>query len=522
MSISISGVVKQLGSAFKKLSKGTKILIFSFLGVIIAFAIIITAIMNTGKYSILYRGLSLSESSEILALLQDMAVDVKVEGDGSILVPTDKVAMLKMQLASEGYPNSTLGYDLFLDKSDLLTTDYEQKKLYIFQLQDRLQESIVTLQGVKNAIVTLGIPDNNSYVLKGDKDEVTASVVLQLFSNAKLTNKQINGIVSLVSRSVPGLSPENVVVIGDGGEVLNSNVGNTTVDSDTRIETINQINKLFEEKIKDFLQPVFGKNGMSVAVSIAVDFSQKKSEEVVYTPVVGDSGIISWVERSSENGGTGIGQDGVPIYAEGNIGGSNTNSSESYSANYLVNQLIRQIEDGGGSITDMSVAVIINSKDLSNEDIQKYRELVAFSAGISVDKVVLTNAEFKTDSNGVPVINDDEDTQHLLTLKIGKEEIIIISGAGLALIILIILLSLLSRRRLKKKLKRSFEKEKEVLSTIATNEKAKDKVTEMPGEIVLNETREQALKRQIKEFCGQNAETVAQLLRVWIKEEDNK
>jgi flagellar biosynthesis/type III secretory pathway M-ring protein FliF/YscJ len=44
----------------------------------------------------------------------------------------------------------------------------------------------------------------------------------------------------------------------------------------------------------------------------------------------------------------------------------------------------------------------------------------------------------------------------------------------------------------------------------------------MPEEIILTETREQALKRQIKEFSANNPEMVAQLLRIWIKEDETK
>jgi flagellar biosynthesis/type III secretory pathway M-ring protein FliF/YscJ len=35
----------------------------------------------------------------------------------------------------------------------------------------------------------------------------------------------------------------------------------------------------------------------------------------------------------------------------------------------------------------------------------------------------------------------------------------------------------------------------------------------------LNETREQNLKRQVKEFSASNPEIVAQLLRAWMKED---
>ena len=47
-----------------------------------------------------------------------------------------------MQLATSGFPNSTLGYDIFTSQADLMTTDYEKRQYLIFQLQDRLQEAL--------------------------------------------------------------------------------------------------------------------------------------------------------------------------------------------------------------------------------------------------------------------------------------------------------------------------------------------------------------------------------------------
>lgn len=518
MNTSISGAFQQLVSAFKKLSKGAKIAIFSFIGVSIAAAIILTAVLNSDNYTVLYRGLSSAESLEILSLLDNMAVDVKVEKDGSILVPKDQAPALKMQLATEGYPSSTLSYDLFLGQSDLLTNDYEQKKLYIFQLQNRLQESIETLQGVKSAIVTLGIPEENPYVLKSEQPDITASVALQFYTNAKLTPKQIKGIVSLVAKSIPGLSEENVTVIGEDGQQLNTGAGYDSADIGTKIEAISQLNKIFEEKIKSFLEPVFGKSGMSVSVNVVVDFNRKTSEEVSYFPVIGDNGIISWVERHNENTSDegALGGD-VPTYSEdaGNAAGGSGQSSSSFNAQYLVNQLIKQIYDDGGNITDMSVAVIINSSQMTAEDIAKYRELVAFSAGVPVENVALTYSKFLGSEPVYQTPNPEDDEPEDIFDLIDKKLLIIIGAAVLGVIIIIVVVAIIiSNAKNKKRKRRLAEVEKEL------REQAEKKA--MPSEIVLNETREQALKRQIKEFTAQNAETVAQLLRVWIKEDESR
>lgn len=528
MNLSITSIFKQLGNFYKKFSKGTKIFAFVSLAAIIIGAIIIASIMNSGKYIVLYRGLSSTESSEIYSVLKKMSVDVKVEGDGTLLVPTSEEATLKMQLASEGFPKSTLNYDLFTDKTDLFTTDYQKKQMLIFQLQDRLQNSIKTLQGVSNAIVNLSIPEDNSYVLKDEKIDITASVILELFTSCDLSKKQINGIEQLVANSVPGLISNNVAIINSQGEQLNTKNSEEGVDNAyLKIETVNIINKVFEDKIKSFLKPIFGDNGLSIAVNVDVDFDKVSSEEKIYTPVIGDNGIISWVERSgkssgSDNGssgvpGTGSNTDGVPTYTESDDTSNETDTSsdiiisENYSANYLVNQLVKVIQDNGGSITDMTVSVIINSKELSDENIVKYKELVANSAGISVDKVVLTNAEFLPSSN---VSFPEESNPPGVLMSLGTQEIVIIGSTFVGFIIVLVIIIILAKKRKKKNIKTKIEEQLEEAIAGKTREK-------MPGEIVLNETREQALKRQIKEFSTSSPETVAQLLRVWIKEDDN-
>ena len=102
-------------------------------------------------------------------ILDGLGAEYKVDDNGTIYVPSRDEARLKMQLAAEGYPKESLTYDIFSGVSGLMTTDYEKKQYLIFQLQDRLQDAIKTLSGVNNAIVTLNIADDNSFVLKKDE-----------------------------------------------------------------------------------------------------------------------------------------------------------------------------------------------------------------------------------------------------------------------------------------------------------------------------------------------------------------
>jgi len=591
MKLSVSSLYHQFVEFYKKLSKKAKIIAFSVLGTIVVVSIIIGVLLNKTTYTALYTGLSKEESSQILSYLQTMSVDVQLKDNGTILVPEDQVASLKMQLAAEGYPKSTLNYDLFMNQSDLFTTDYERKKLLIFQLQERLQDSIRTLEGVKDAIVTLSIPDDNSYVLKNDEDIVTASVVLKLDKGVALTSKQIKGIENLVSKSVPGLTAENVSILSTDMEPLNGEAAEKNEnDAAAKAETINKINNLFAKGLKDFLKPVFGEKGVSVSVNVKVNFDKVSSKETVYTPVVGENGIITWIQRSSSSvviedpgnasGVGGTGSNTTPTYEESRDTTSNSTveNKEEFTANYLVNQLIKEIENSGGNITDMTVAVVVNKKELSEEQKQQYRELVAYGAGIPVEKVALTNAEFFAPEEST-TSQENNFTFLPISVDISAEDLLILLCAVAAIFIIVVITRLIVRAAAKARRKRLLAQqlelenieniyEDEEIEEAAEikkikekkNKKKKDKeeketkkaekeeeesveeplsedavemqnnqkpkkarvIENMPEEIVLTETREQALKRQIKEFSARNPEMVANLLRIWIREDENR
>jgi flagellar M-ring protein FliF len=557
MDVTISGLVKNIGAFFQKMSGRARLTLGIVSALVLVGAFVLTKVLDDASYTVLYRGLDASESVEIVNMLDESGVNYRMETDGTILVPRQSEAMLKMQLAAEGFPNSTLGYDLFTSQADLMTTDYEKQQYLIFQLQDRLQASLKTLTGVRDAIVTLNVVDQSSYVLKGDMPESSAAVVLDLYPYADLTSKQIKGIEELVAKSVPGLKNENVIIVDGEGTVLNetgSDYGAGLADS--QLDMINKINALYEEKIAKFLEPVFGSDGVSVSVSVKMNFKQKSSQQTTYTPVIGDSGILSrqQMDRQSVNGATLAGvagtesNVGVPSYQDANAtptpeptdnGNDNTNTdansvtkegnngsaSESYTNEYLVNQLVENAQDSGGEIEDMTVSMMINSREVTPETLEKYREMVAYGVGIATDKVFITFAEFLAKPE-TPVYADPDHNLVSSTLPFGlTQDLMIYAGAGLGGLILILILLLALRRRGKKKVagkappKLAGEAEQE---DEAEKPAVREQKPPAPGEIVLNETRELGLKRQVKDFAAHNPEIVAQLIRSWMKEDNQK
>jgi flagellar M-ring protein FliF len=505
----IESTVQQLNNFWHGQTKRGRILVSAGVIGVIVLSLAVTLMLNTQSYTVLYRGLSNAESAEVLSKLDGMGVDTKVRSDGAILVPKAEEARLKMQLASEGYPKSTLNYDIFTSSTDFMTTDYEKKKYLIFQLQNRLQDAIRTLQGVQDAIVTISVPDDNSFVLQADKNPSTASVILALDSATELSQKQVDGIEALVSKSVPGLESKNVVIIDGNGNMLNkAGSDDETQTAYGRMDVANAVGDAAKNKIISLLEPVFGKNGMSVAVNVVVDFEKILSEEKTYTPVIGEKGVVSREDLAKQTAGS-QGAEGIPgtnsntevtTYPEAGTGGS-ASSSETSSTDYLVNQLIRSIQNEGGQVRDMSVAVLLDQSMLADGDTEKYQKIVAAGAGVDPDKVIITAVEF-TNSKALQEMAQN-------ALKKESTNWALVGGGGLAVVVVIAGMALMAaKKRRRKKAEAGAEAENGEFYLSAPGSPlrlGKDGKAELiPGEIVLNETREQGLKRQIKDFSAGN------------------
>jgi flagellar M-ring protein FliF len=180
MSEQLKNIWKNVTEFWGKLNKRKKTLIIGGLLVLVIGALIITFILNNKDYVVLFRNMDEAESVEVMKQLQESKIDYKYQTDGTILIPKEQESLLRMQLAQAGHPRTGINYDIFTENIDFMTTDYEKRQYEIFQLQERLQSSIETIDGVKEAIVTINLPQDKSFAWETDKKESSASVKINL------------------------------------------------------------------------------------------------------------------------------------------------------------------------------------------------------------------------------------------------------------------------------------------------------------------------------------------------------
>jgi len=395
----------QLTGIWGNMSKSTRWKVILIASLLILVAIGSAFFLNRKEYAVLYSNLDSKDAGEILNKLTEMKVDAKAQGMGTILVPKDQEARIRMELSSQGYPKSGLNYDLFMNQSGFGTTDFEKQKYLLFQLQDRLQNTIKTLEGVEDAIVTISMPEADSFVLQENKEPTTASVLLKLAPGVELNPKQVKGIQELVLKSVLGLTPENISIIDSNMHVLSNQEGDGGSQmADSQLELENKVGKQIEQRILSVLEPVFGYKKVVVAANVKLDFDKKIEESIKYEPVIDDEGIAVSInelrEKVTNSAGGAVG--GVPGTTS-NGGSTQYPASQEVTGdyektnrvtNYQVNQVKEQLEKAQGQIKDLSVSVVIDNNKMTAQTMENVREIVASAAGIDPARVVVQSMEF--------------------------------------------------------------------------------------------------------------------------------
>ncbi|WP_018124825.1 flagellar basal-body MS-ring/collar protein FliF [Desulfovibrio oxyclinae] len=380
--------------------------------VILAF-ILMVYWMNRPDYKVLYTKLYPEDASKVVNMLQASKEPYKLQNNGStILVPADRVYELRLKIAGEGNLHGQgIGFEIF-DEMKIGQTDFVQHVNYTRALQGELARTISEFPQVERARVHLVIPDKSLFI--EEQVPPSASVVLKLKNDGKLDDKEIRGIVNLVTMSVEGLDDKHITVTNMKGLPLyepqddETGVGmsNTQLDYKTTYE------RKLERRIMELLGPVVGPEKVVARVNADMDFSQKTIRKETYDP---DGAVVRSETRSEETteGAASMagGEPDVNFRGDGFTGTQTTQDSsrETRTTNFEINKQEENIIAPVGELQRLSIAVIVDGTYVENEDgtftyqertaeeMEKIRNLVSNAAGfdqVRGDSVEVTNVSF--------------------------------------------------------------------------------------------------------------------------------
>ncbi|ADU81225.1 flagellar basal-body MS-ring/collar protein FliF [Helicobacter pylori] len=418
-------LLQRIVDFFIKLNKKQKI-------ALIAAGVLITALLvflllypfkekdyAQGGYGVLFERLDSSDNALILQHLQQNQIPYKVLKDDTILIPKDKVYEERITLASQGIPKtSKVGFEIF-DTKDFGATDFDQNIKLIRAIEGELSRTIESLNPILKANVHIAIPKDSVFVAK--EVPPSASVMLKLKPDMKLSPTQILGIKNLIAAAVPKLTIENVKIVNENGE----SIGEGDILENSKELALEQLRykqnfeNILENKIVNILAPIVGgKNKVVARVNAEFDFSQKKSTKETFDP--------NNVVRSEQNleekkeGASKKQVGGVPgvVSNIGPVQGLKDNKEpEKYeksqnTTNYEVGKTISEIKGEFGTLVRLNAAVVVDGKykialkdganaleyePLSDESLKKINALVKQAIGYNQnrgDDVAVSNFEF--------------------------------------------------------------------------------------------------------------------------------
>ncbi|HWI57554.1 MAG TPA: flagellar basal-body MS-ring/collar protein FliF, partial [Bacillota bacterium] len=355
-------------------------------------------------YSLLYGRLSDGEAAKVIAALDDAKIPYRVSGGGgAIMVPADKVHVMRMQLAGKGIPRGDgVGFEIF-DKPNFGISDFVQRANYVRAVQGELSRTISQLDEVDSARVMIVLPENRLLL---DKDKYpTASVFVRVRGNSQLQPQSINSIRFLVANAVEGLKPNHVTVVDNLGNVLSENTDNDSLSglTSTQLAARRNLEQYLAKKAQDMLEKVLGPGQAIVRVSADINYDTITRTEEKFDP---DGQVLRSQTKNDENTDSTTASTTAPVGISANTS-TDTNSTTASAAplnstknkkavttvQYEVGKSTSNVVQGAGGIKRLSAAVTVAARfegtgterklaTRSPEELEKLRRIVSSALGI--------------------------------------------------------------------------------------------------------------------------------------------
>jgi flagellar M-ring protein FliF len=520
---------------------------YIFLGVIAAILLSIFGISfwygSKPDFVPLYTNLETKDAGEVVNSLKESGVQYQItetKRGSTIYVPATQVHDVRLELATAGLPRGNKGFELF-DDSKLGVTEFQNKVNYLQALQGELTRTIEQIEIVQKARVHIVLPEDSLY--KKNEKPATASIMLMLKPNEQLTSAEVKGIVNLVSHSIQGLTPENVTIVDEAGNILNEENDEEFMKGQrmnlqtlTQIEMTRKVRDHIQDNIQTLLDNSLGEGNAFVRVSVELDFDARSVDKQTFTPVVDESGIIRSQQDISESYNGESNTPGGPAGIQGNIPGyvaEDRNSNAAYerkesTKNYEVNEENQKVISSPGSIRRLTVAVLVNDTVTALQQ-ESLLRVVSSAAGINEDRGDTISVEplpFNTEKRDKKAAEEAAEQER-------KDRILYMEIGALILLLALIAGGVFMNRRKKQQEREALEEarrieeerqraEEEEQRRIEEEERAiAIEADKLPEDSLTEEERQQRdEKKAILKLIDEKPADMAMLIKQWLSEDE--
>lgn len=476
----------------------------------------------------LYSDLTPAEVGAVKENLDGRGIPYEITNGGTgLMVPEEHVDTLKVDLAAEGLPQSgNIDYGFFGDTAGFGMTDNEFNVLKLEAMQTELAELMKGIEGVKDASVMITLPQEQVFV-SDTAETASASVVLNTEIGYQFDEKQVKALHHLVSKSVPNLPVENIVIMNQNFEYFEM-AGSASSSGDAfeqQMAVKKQIERDIQSRVQSMLGTLMGPDKVVATVTADIDFTQENREENLVTPVDEENmeGIQISAQRITETyTGDAAGAGGIPqaeqegdtaTYLEGATGTGEYERNEE-TINNEVNRIRREITESPYKIRDLGIQVMVEPPtpddpntmpDQSVEDIQR---LLGNIVRTSIDESY--NTELTDQALEEKITVSVQPLNGRVTFDQEPEAVIpwwVYVIGGILLVAIGVLIFFMIRRR----------REAEA-AALEAEEAARLRELEVE-ELTVEESDATVRRKQLEKMAQEKPEEFAKLLRSWLAEE---
>ena len=540
---------RQIAAFWSGLTVRRKVILVASGSLVFAGILVFRSEMADRAYRPLYTGLTDEEAGTAVARLKELQVPYKLAGGGgTILVPEPHLAEVRLQLATDGLPQSgRLGFELF-DGSSFGATEFAEHVNFRRALEGELERSVLSLSEVERARVHISLPKKSVFL--DYQQAAKASVVLQLRRGKSLSKEQVDAVSFLVASAVEGLEAKKVVVIDTNGSVLAHPRPDSNGFTDEQLEYQRRIEQEIGERILATLEPYIGFDRVRSSVAVECDWNAGEQTEEILDPET----VVMTSQRSQESaqplkdGGVPGTASNLPRQPDPPITGVSGATRILETTNYQTSRTVTRMNLERGQVKRLSVAVLVDhlievdeeARKLvrvprTAEEMGKFRKLVIAAAGIIEERgdvLTIENLPFTILGEPLepppPPPNPEDNIFSLEWLEKYRYHVIA-GGVALLLATFTVWFALRIKKRvmlMKSEAEAKRKAAEEVKEIEAAEEEARRHELEEAKMLkglrlaTLQSSKAQVLKKHLEEMATNEPESFVKLMRSWIHEDD--
>src|SRR5580704_7246912 len=369
----------------------------------------------------LFTGIAAEDAGPLLARLREGTVEYRLADNGTtVLVPSARVAELRIEMASAGLPKSgRIGFEL-CDKANFGASEFAEQVNYHRAIEGELERSVMSIREVEQARVHITLAKDSLYT--ETRQAAKASVLVKLRHAAALSAQNIAALCQLTASAVPGLSADQVSLVDTNGNLLNRprpTSADGTEGSEASLDYRKSIEQGIQNKIASTLEPLLGPDHFRIGVSADVDLSSGEQSEEVFDP----SKSVMTTSQRTEDGPALTSSSGVPGTpsnlphpASKPFTGVSNYARHTENISYQTSRMVKHTRLPQGAVKKLSLSILVDHslrwdgakrivEPPSAEKLKVIHDLVAAATGLDPargDQLVVNAFPFESTLTAEP------------------------------------------------------------------------------------------------------------------------